>query len=147
MMLLPRDTSLLTWYDSLSFSIAPTYSAHSVQSTGIRVELTSTRRTALHRYTFPAESTEPRIVVDLTNDGQQDSTNPVLTLDPDTGRVVGQYSSSPHNGAKQELNFRVSQVVHHFPRRLDQVVIQSLHAWISKAMDTISPSRPSTAHG
>lgn len=59
------------------------------QSTGVRVELTSTRRVALHRYTFPASSKEPRIVVDITNDGQQSSTNPSMNIDPDTGRVTG----------------------------------------------------------
>ncbi|EJD01967.1 glycoside hydrolase family 92 protein [Fomitiporia mediterranea MF3/22] len=58
-------------------------------STGIRVELTSTRRTALHRYTFPQNSTEPRLVVDVTNDGQQSNTNPFMTVDPNTGHVVG----------------------------------------------------------
>lgn len=60
-----------------------------MESTGVRVELTSTRRVALHRYTFPATSKEPRIVVDITNDGQQSSTNPFMNIDPDTGRVTG----------------------------------------------------------
>ncbi|TBU25783.1 glycoside hydrolase family 92 protein [Dichomitus squalens] len=58
-------------------------------STGIRVELTSTRRTALHRYTFPAKTEFPRIVVDITNDGQQSSTDPTMELDETTGRVKG----------------------------------------------------------
>ncbi|KAL5497692.1 hypothetical protein ACEPAH_2623 [Sanghuangporus vaninii] len=58
-------------------------------TTGVRVELTSSRRTALHRYTFPSNSTEPRFVVDITNDGQQSSTNPFMTIDPDTGHVIG----------------------------------------------------------
>ncbi|KAG6888312.1 hypothetical protein C0995_009249 [Termitomyces sp. Mi166 len=55
----------------------------------IRVELTATRRTALHRYTFPPGTTEPRIMLDLTNDGQRSSTDPVMTLDPDTGKLEG----------------------------------------------------------
>ncbi|KAJ3768583.1 glycoside hydrolase family 92 protein [Lentinula raphanica] len=58
-------------------------------STGIRVELTSTRRTAIHRYTFPAGTAQPRMVVDITNDGARTSTNPVMTLDPTTARVMG----------------------------------------------------------
>ncbi|KAF9448478.1 glycoside hydrolase family 92 protein [Macrolepiota fuliginosa MF-IS2] len=58
-------------------------------SNSIRVELTATRRTALHRYTFPAGTTHPRIAVDITNDGQRSSTNPVMTLDPDTAKVMG----------------------------------------------------------
>ncbi|KDR66486.1 hypothetical protein GALMADRAFT_147907 [Galerina marginata CBS 339.88] len=58
-------------------------------SNSIRVELTATRRTALHRYTFPAGTTNPRLLVDITNDGQKSSTNPVMTLDPDTARVEG----------------------------------------------------------
>ncbi|KAF8652642.1 hypothetical protein AX16_004274 [Volvariella volvacea WC 439] len=56
---------------------------------GIRVELTATRRAALHRYTFPVGTAHPRIAVDLTNDGQRSSTEPVMTLDPKTARVVG----------------------------------------------------------
>ncbi|KAG6836178.1 hypothetical protein H0H93_010583, partial [Arthromyces matolae] len=55
----------------------------------IRVELTATRRTALHRYTFPPGTTQPRIMLDLTNDGQHSSTNPVMTLDPSTGKLEG----------------------------------------------------------
>ncbi|KIM76707.1 glycoside hydrolase family 92 protein [Piloderma croceum F 1598] len=58
-------------------------------STSIRVELTATRRTALHRYTFPASSKTPRIAVDITNDGQMSSTDPIGYLDPNTSRVMG----------------------------------------------------------
>ncbi|KAF9461880.1 glycoside hydrolase family 92 protein [Collybia nuda] len=58
-------------------------------SNSIRVELTATRRTALHRYTFPDGTKNPRIAVDITNDGSQSSTNPVMTLDPNTAQVVG----------------------------------------------------------
>ncbi|GLB36560.1 putative glycoside hydrolase family 92 protein [Lyophyllum shimeji] len=56
---------------------------------GIRVELTATRRTALHRYIFPAGTAHPRLMVDLTNDGQRSSTEPAMTLDPETGKVEG----------------------------------------------------------
>ncbi|KAF5320469.1 hypothetical protein D9611_010776 [Ephemerocybe angulata] len=63
-------------------------------STSIRVELTSTRRTALHRYTFPPNTTNPRILVDVTNDGQRSSTNPIVRVDrvkagEGGGRVYG----------------------------------------------------------
>ncbi|KAI0922609.1 hypothetical protein AcV5_009537 [Taiwanofungus camphoratus] len=58
-------------------------------STGVRVELTATRRAALHRYTFPPKSEQPRMVVDITNDGEQSSTDPIMELDPDTARVTG----------------------------------------------------------
>ncbi|KAF4613241.1 hypothetical protein D9613_010771 [Agrocybe pediades] len=67
-------------------------------SNSIRVELTATRRTALHRYTFPAGTANPRLLVDITNDGQKSSTNPVMTLDPDTARVVGGASFSASFG-------------------------------------------------
>ncbi|KAF8184698.1 glycoside hydrolase family 92 protein [Pholiota molesta] len=63
-------------------------------SNSIRVELTATRRTALHRYTFPAGTTNPRLLVDLTNDGQKSSTNPEMTLDPASARVMGGASFS-----------------------------------------------------
>ncbi|KJA21326.1 glycoside hydrolase family 92 protein [Hypholoma sublateritium FD-334 SS-4] len=58
-------------------------------SNAIRVELTSTRRTALHRYTFPAGTAAPRLLVDITDDGQMSSTDPEMTIDPTTARVVG----------------------------------------------------------
>ncbi|TBU57549.1 glycoside hydrolase family 92 protein [Dichomitus squalens] len=57
-------------------------------STRIRVELTATKRTALHRYTFPANTTTPRLVVDVTNDGQQSNTLPIVHIDPTTARVT-----------------------------------------------------------
>ncbi|KAI5894878.1 uncharacterized protein SCHCODRAFT_02495315 [Schizophyllum commune H4-8] len=65
-------------------------------SSDIRVELTATRRAALHRYTFPANTTEPRILVDITNDGMKSSTDVQGTVDPLSGRVVGgaQFASS-----------------------------------------------------
>ncbi|QRV87315.1 glycoside hydrolase family 92 protein [Ceratobasidium sp. AG-Ba] len=56
---------------------------------GVVVELTSTRRAALHRYTFPKSSKEPRILVDITNDGQQSATEPFTIIDTTTGRVKG----------------------------------------------------------
>lgn len=51
--------------------------------------MTATRRTALHRYTFPVGTEHPRIAVDITNDGQRSSTDPVTTIDPDTAQVKG----------------------------------------------------------
>ena len=76
------------------------------QSTGIRVELTATRRAALHRYdvsdnaqsqltplvsyTFPEGTVNPRLLVDIANDGQQSSTRPIMTLNSTTARVIGQ---------------------------------------------------------
>lgn len=58
-------------------------------STGVQVELTASRRTALHRYTFPPSSREPRIVVDITNDGLTSNTEPVVNVNTATGRVTG----------------------------------------------------------
>ncbi|KAF9531262.1 glycoside hydrolase family 92 protein [Crepidotus variabilis] len=55
---------------------------------GIRVELTATRRASLHRYTFPSGTKQPRILVDITNDGQRSATYPVVEVDP-AGKVVG----------------------------------------------------------
>ncbi|KAG7094587.1 hypothetical protein E1B28_005412 [Marasmius oreades] len=58
-------------------------------SNDIRVELTAARRAALHRYTFPSSVTLPRMVVDLTNDGQRSSRDQEMSLDPKTARVQG----------------------------------------------------------
>ncbi|KAJ7096562.1 glycosyl hydrolase family 92-domain-containing protein [Mycena belliarum] len=57
-------------------------------STGVRVELAATRRTGLHRYTFPASSTTPRILLDITNDGQVSAITPELNINPKTGRMT-----------------------------------------------------------
>ncbi|KAK0440865.1 glycosyl hydrolase family 92-domain-containing protein [Desarmillaria tabescens] len=57
-------------------------------SNSIRVELTSTRRTALHRYTFPEESTTPRILLDVTNDGQISANGITMLIDAETGRMT-----------------------------------------------------------
>ncbi|KAF9052316.1 glycoside hydrolase family 92 protein [Hymenopellis radicata] len=54
----------------------------------IRVELTATRRTALHRYTFPPASKTPRILLDVTNDGQISANDITMLVDPDTGRMT-----------------------------------------------------------
>ncbi|KAJ3784535.1 glycoside hydrolase family 92 protein [Lentinula aff. detonsa] len=67
---------------------SPGYFASNL-STGIRAELTTTRRTALHRYTFPSNSSEPRLLVDLTDDGLQSGYDVTLLIDPTTGRVTG----------------------------------------------------------
>ncbi|EPS96935.1 hypothetical protein FOMPIDRAFT_62080 [Fomitopsis schrenkii] len=67
---------------------SPGYFASNL-STGIRVELTATRRAALHRYTFPEGTVNPRILVDIGNDGGQSSTKPIMTLNSTTARVIG----------------------------------------------------------
>lgn len=72
---------------------------------GIRVELTVTRRAALHRYTFPAGTTHPRILVDVTNDGQRSSTHPRVTIDQYSGGD-GEYASGRvHGGAEFAASF------------------------------------------
>ncbi|KAK0209677.1 glycosyl hydrolase family 92-domain-containing protein [Armillaria fumosa] len=57
-------------------------------SNSIRVELTSTRRAALHRYTFPEESTTPRILLDVTNDGQISTNDITMLINSETGRMT-----------------------------------------------------------
>ncbi|KAI0033572.1 glycoside hydrolase family 92 protein [Vararia minispora EC-137] len=60
-------------------------------STGVRAELTATRRASLQRYTFQpdVDGSLPRINVDITNDGQRSGNSPTLSIDPLTGRVTG----------------------------------------------------------
>ena len=62
----------------------------------IRVELTSTRRAALHRYTFPEEFLVPRILIDVSNDGLSSATNPEWSIEKETGRMTaaGNYATS-----------------------------------------------------
>lgn len=70
-------------------------------STGIRVELTSTRRTGLHRYTFPPETVQPRMLVDITDDGLMSSSDSAMTLNPTTARVVGQAAFAASFGPRR----------------------------------------------
>lgn len=78
-------------------------------STGVRVELTATRRAALHRYTFPSRPASttapirpnetdwrPRILVDITNDGKFSGAYPYVDIIPESGRITGgaRFSSS-----------------------------------------------------
>lgn len=83
-------------------------------SNGVHVELSSTRRASIQRYTFPSKSRDlPRIVVDLTNDGQQSSTDPVMLIDPESGRVTGGASFAASFGpgryrAYTCVDFRIS---------------------------------------
>ncbi|KAF8267730.1 glycoside hydrolase family 92 protein [Lactarius quietus] len=60
-------------------------------SSGVQVRLTATRRASLQRYTFPpnVHGLLPRIIVDITNDGQGSSQRPTISIDPTTGRVSG----------------------------------------------------------
>ncbi|KAJ4470945.1 glycoside hydrolase family 92 protein [Lentinula aciculospora] len=67
---------------------SPGYFASNL-STDIRAELTTTRRTALHRHTFPSSSSEPRLLVDLTDDGLQSGYDVTLLIDPTSGRSFG----------------------------------------------------------
>uniref|UniRef100_A0A0W0FVN3 Glycoside hydrolase family 92 protein n=1 Tax=Moniliophthora roreri TaxID=221103 RepID=A0A0W0FVN3_MONRR len=67
---------------------SPGYFSTNLSNT-LRVELTATSRAALHRYTFPKNTTLPRILVDITNDGIRSSTNQELILDEKTARVKG----------------------------------------------------------
>ncbi|KAK7027970.1 hypothetical protein VNI00_015053 [Paramarasmius palmivorus] len=67
---------------------SPGYFSTNLTNT-LRVELTATRRTALHRYTFPLNTTLPRILVDITNDGGQSSVDQEMILDETIARVKG----------------------------------------------------------
>lgn len=79
-------------------------------SSGVRVELTASRRTALHRYTFPSRPVisddqeggggregdvnidvdwRPRILVDITSDGDGSGSRAFASVDAETGRVTG----------------------------------------------------------
>ncbi|KAI0062314.1 glycoside hydrolase family 92 protein [Artomyces pyxidatus] len=71
-------------------SASPGYFSTNLSS-GVRVELTATRRTSLQRHTFPPSKTGilPRINVDISNDGQMSAISPTVEIDPKTGRVTG----------------------------------------------------------
>ncbi|KAJ2924654.1 hypothetical protein H1R20_g12427, partial [Candolleomyces eurysporus] len=71
----------------------------------IRVELTATRRTALHRYTFPAGTAHPRILVDIANDGQRSATYPQVLIDQVESEDGGYQSGRVRGGAEFAASF------------------------------------------
>ncbi|KAF9059872.1 glycoside hydrolase family 92 protein [Rhodocollybia butyracea] len=73
---------------SVDDAASPGYFATNL-STDIRVELTATHRTALHRYTFPSNSTEPRLLLDLTTDGMKQGYKPTMLIEPIKARITG----------------------------------------------------------
>lgn len=95
MTLRPLDISRPIWYATLR--VLDITTRPDSQSTGVRVELAATRRTGLHRYTFPSTSIVPRILLDVTNDGQISTISPELTINPKTGRMIGAFPP-PYSG-------------------------------------------------
>ena len=69
--------------------------------------------------------------MDITNDGQQSSTDPVMNLDPETGRVSGEiylYTS------RFNSDFNCGQVGPRLRHPLDLGDSVPLRAWTSKEM-------------
>ncbi len=58
-------------------------------SNSIRVELTSTWRTTLHWYTFPEESSMPKILLDVMNNRQISANDIMMLIDSETSRMTG----------------------------------------------------------
>ncbi|KAJ5180567.1 CAZyme family GH92 [Penicillium capsulatum] len=92
-----------THYVNESVEARPGYFAIELQS-GIRAEMTSARRTALYRFTFPEAKTErgdslrPLVLLDLTDlwDSRQ---NASVAIDSETGRMKGNGTFLPSFGA------------------------------------------------
>lgn len=116
-------------------------------SNSIRVELTSTRRTALHRYTFPSSSTHPRILIDVTNDGQVSGINPEMEIDPSTGRITGTSRLAIVAHSIKCLTFiSVNQQAAILQSHSAQDVIMHMPASISKGRDSTLKECPSMGH-
>lgn len=69
------------------------------------------------RYTFPAGTINPRILVDITNDGQQSSTDPVMFLNDTSGRITGEPT---HVFSVLKPILTMFQEVHHLLHHLVQ---------------------------
>ncbi|PPQ74974.1 hypothetical protein CVT24_010275, partial [Panaeolus cyanescens] len=124
---------------------SPGYFASNLTN-NVRVELTSTRRTALHRYTFPAGTANPRILVDITNDGQKSSTNAEGTIDPVTARVKGgaEFAASfgPAQGYELGKPTEYGVWLGNFPVRGTTDLLQVYYGFVSEmgALLTFAPS-------
>jgi len=82
----------------------PNYYSVELEGSGIQVELTATPRVALHRYTFPRDTVQPAVVIDLEHGIGWDS--PVEGyLEWDGDRTVKGYRVSTGWARHQEVYF------------------------------------------
>ncbi|KAJ5677236.1 uncharacterized protein N7477_002869 [Penicillium maclennaniae] len=96
-------TARATPYKVSSVNAKPGYFALELQS-GVKAEMTSSRRAALYRFTFPEQKTaegkllNPLISLDLTDlwDGRQNAT---VSVDSEAGRIQGNGTFLPSFGA------------------------------------------------
>lgn len=88
-------------YDNSSVVARPGYFSVEL-SMGIKSEMTVAQRTALYRFTFPAAGnatgTHPLVLLDLT-DLWQSRQNASISIDADTGRMIGNGTFLPSFGA------------------------------------------------
>lgn len=61
------NTGMWSYFSRANERCAPGYYATRLDRYGIDVELTATQRVGLHKYTFPAGTTDARVVIDLEN--------------------------------------------------------------------------------
>jgi predicted alpha-1,2-mannosidase len=60
-------SGLWSYFSRANERYAPGYYATRVDRWGVDVELTTTKRVGLHKYTFPADAADTRVVIDLAN--------------------------------------------------------------------------------
>ncbi len=61
------DTGMWSYFSHANERFAPGYYATRLDRYGVDVELTATQRVGFHKYTFPADATDARVVIDLEN--------------------------------------------------------------------------------
>ena len=61
-----------------------------LQTSGVRVELTAASRATLQRHSFPVqeEGTVPRFIVDVSNAAGNSGTTPLVSINTTTGRIT-----------------------------------------------------------
>lgn len=61
------DTGMWSYFSRANEKVAPGYYATRLDRYGVDVELTATQRVGFHKYTFPADASDARVVIDLEN--------------------------------------------------------------------------------
>lgn len=107
-------------------------------------------------YTFPAGTVNPRIMVDITNDGQQSSTDPVMLLNRTSGRITGGASFAASFGPGRYRaftcvdfkgeNFDIASVsVIPSPFSSDRTILRAYPRRAEHSLETRVSNRPHTS--
>ncbi len=126
------QTGMWSYFSRANERCAPGYYATRLDRYGVDVELTATARVGLHKYTFPADATDARVVVDLENGTCWDASveNYIRVVDRHT--IEGYRFST--GWAKDQRVFFVAE----FSRPFDSFVLYDKNSPVKDAQEFTS---------